>query len=309
MRGMGQHVALRAGICQSRHPERGILSQLQAFAVIAAPKICGARQVAQYFRAWPMICAAIAVAAAPPAAAEEPNAQLHASYAPPLPGSSPFPEPADPDEPLPTDIEAAFLVDASLSVTSDYRDRGLSLSNRNPALQGEVTVTHRRSGLFATAFASTVAEDGGADTEIAATLGITRPIGRWTVGVGITGTFYPGDPGTASYEVQAVAERPIGQGKWGVELAYSPEQANLGGEDNIYLGTFAEMPIGDLPLSIYGTIGVEHGEGGNRKIDWSVGTEVELGNFALDLSYIDTARAGAEPGSDATLVASISHNF
>jgi uncharacterized protein (TIGR02001 family) len=258
---------------------------------------------------WSGACLVALASHASGALAQVPAETQYANYAPLRDAVSPFPEPADPVEPLPIEVEAAFLVDASLTLASDYRDRGLSVSDGKPAMQGEITVTHHRSGLFATAFVSTVAEDAGANLELSATFGISRNIGNWTIGAGITGTFYPGDPGTASYELQAIAERPIGAGRWGVELAYAPKQANLGGEDNIYVGTFGEMPLGKLPLSVHGSVGVEHGDGGDYKVDWSVGTEIELGKFAVDLSYIDTARARAAPGSDATVVASISHSF
>ena len=53
-----------------------------------------------------------------------------------------------------------FSIDLSLGAVSDYRFRGISLSNKDPAFQPSVTVTHK-SGAYASVWGSNIADNGG----------------------------------------------------------------------------------------------------------------------------------------------------
>jgi uncharacterized protein (TIGR02001 family) len=74
------------------------------------------------------------------------------------------------------DAASGMTFDASLGVVSDYRYRGLSLSDEAPALQIDATLA-TDSGLYANVFASTIDEYGldadgdGAQVEIDYALG------------------------------------------------------------------------------------------------------------------------------------------
>lgn len=59
---------------------------------------------------------------------------------------------------VPTQVEAADL-SAQAAIVSDYRYRGLSLSNRNPAVQFSATIEHD-SGLYGYLWGSTIKEPG-----------------------------------------------------------------------------------------------------------------------------------------------------
>lgn len=71
---------------------------------------------------------------------------------------------------------SSVAVDADLTAVSDYRFRGLSLSDRKPALQAGLTVSHE-SGLYGGVFTSTIDEYGrdaagkGATVELDYTVG------------------------------------------------------------------------------------------------------------------------------------------
>jgi hypothetical protein len=82
-----------------------------------------------------------------------------------------------------TAVEAAAQVSGSVTLMSDNRFRGISLSDRRPALQGEIAYDHA-SGLYAGAVASTVRIEG-ADSSLSAEA--------------YTGYFYPDSASFGSY--------------------------------------------------------------------------------------------------------------
>ena len=111
-----------------------------------------------------------------------------------------------------TVAQAPLDVEFSLEAVSDYRFRGVSLSNRRPALQPGVTVTHR-SGLYASAWASTLAEDGGPDVELDLIGGYSRLLGPVMLDLSGTWYLYPGDRSTDYLELISRASTAIGRGR------------------------------------------------------------------------------------------------
>ena len=67
--------------------------------------------------------------------------------------------------PVPAAAQGGVDLSANLGLVSDYRFRGLSLSDRGPALQGGVDL-EADMGLFAGAWASTIADYEGANAEL-----------------------------------------------------------------------------------------------------------------------------------------------
>jgi len=91
-----------------------------------------------------------------------------------------------------TAVEAAAQVSGSVTLMSDNRFRGISLSDRRPALQGEVAYDHA-SGLYAGAVASTVRIEG-ADSSLSAEAyaGFVHALSqRASLDFGAAGYFYP----------------------------------------------------------------------------------------------------------------------
>ena len=71
-------------------------------------------------------------------------------------------------------LDASF----TLSAVSDYRYRGLSLSNKKPALQAEFSVSHD-SGVYTRFWGSTIADNGGADIETQVNVGYYAELGAF----------------------------------------------------------------------------------------------------------------------------------
>ena len=130
-----------------------------------------------------------------------------------------------------------FTVSGGIAVTSDYRFRGVSLSNEKVAVQPTLTVSHE-SGLYAGVWGSTFPDSpaygkfeldlyGGYNTEIAP---------GTTVDIGLTYYTYPGsDDGGAPtdyFEVIGKLTQSLGPVSATGTVAYAWDQKSLGSDDN-----------------------------------------------------------------------------
>lgn len=199
-------------------------------------------------------------------------------------------------------------VDLTLAAVSDYRYRGLSLSDRKPSVQADLALSHP-SGVNAALWAATIADNGGADIENQITIGYSSEQHGLTLDVQVYYYFYPGAAGDNYAEAAVRIGRAFGAVEAGATVSYAPAQANIGRQDNIYVGFDGSVPLTGTPLTLSGAIGLEDGAFGDRKIDWSLGANAEIATLTLGLHYIDSRRSFDPDSGGATLVASISKSF
>jgi uncharacterized protein (TIGR02001 family) len=200
-------------------------------------------------------------------------------------------------------------VDLNLAVVSDYRFRGISLSNKDPAFQPSITVTHE-SGFYASVWGSNIADNGGDKVEIDLTAGFSKEVGGFNLGALAVYYLYPGAGDTNYVEFQASANHAVGPGTVGVLVAYAPKQANIGDVDNIYAAVNGSLPIPKTPLTLVGSFGIEDGAfGSDNKKDWSLGVNASIKGFTLGASYVDTSHTGGNPLGSSTVVVSLSKTF
>src|SRR6186997_2987340 len=108
-----------------------------------------------------------------------------------------------------TPLGAGFAIESEAGVVSDYRFRGLSLSNEKPALQLETTLSHD-SGLYAGAFTSTIEEYGvdadgdGARAEVDISGGWAFSLAGFDIDAGAVAYLYP-DASDVNYYVLPVS--------------------------------------------------------------------------------------------------------
>ena len=202
-----------------------------------------------------------------------------------------------------------FDLELTLAAVSDYRFRGISLSGKDPAFQPSITISHE-SGLYATAWASNIASNGGDDLEVDLVAGFSHDVGNVTLDVNATYYVYPGVSNFNYLELISHASTPVGKGEVGLTVAYVPAQANTLNIDNTYVAIDGSMPLGDTPLSLTGSFGFEDGAFGDKKKDWSLGVSAELGKLTLGVAYVDTAHAaGFGPIANAGVIVSASMTF
>lgn len=205
-------------------------------------------------------------------------------------------------------------IDFTLAAYSDYRFRGLTLSDKDFAVQPTVTAT-LASGFYASVFASNITANSGDDVEIDLIAGFSKEIGKVTAGINATYYVYPGISSINYVEFIGTLGTEVGPAELGLTLGYSPRQKNISPNialdgkklDNVYVALNGSVPIKDTPFSLAGSVGYEDGAFGDKKKDWSLGVTADVAGFTLGASYIDTKRGG--PLGDATAVFSISKDF
>lgn len=180
-----------------------------------------------------------------------------------------------------------FAVDlsANIAVVSDYRFRGISLSDRDPALQGGVDASIPL-GFFAGAWASTVADTGGSNVELDLYGGYANELAGVGYSFMAVGYVYPGGEDVNYYEFFGTLERSVGDAAVQVEVAYIPEQANFS-DDNVYVSAATDIPVPSTPFYLNLGIGRESSVG-FRKWDWIAGLSWSYEFLTLSASYVDT---------------------
>jgi uncharacterized protein (TIGR02001 family) len=196
----------------------------------------------------------------------------------------------------------------SLAGVSDYRFRGLSLSDKDAAFQPSITVTHE-SGLYASVWGSNIAANSGDDVEVDLAAGYSAALGDYTVDAGAVYYAYPGASSLNYVDILGSVSGKVGPGTVKLFAAYAPKQKHIGSEDNFYWGTSGEVPLGESPVTLVGSIGVENGAFGDHKVDWSAGLNADVKGFTLGASYVDTARTGGDRLGKAGVVFSLSKSF
>lgn len=201
-------------------------------------------------------------------------------------------------------LDAAF----SLSAVTDYRYRGLSLSNKKPALQAELTLSHA-AGVYSRLWGSTIAGNGGANLETQLTLGYYAEFGALNADVQAAYYVYPGASIDNYGEVAMRLGLAIGASELGVTASYAPPQSTIGDLDNFYAGLDGRVPLADGLATLTGNFGIEDGAFGDRKLDWSIGATRDVGPVTFGLAYVDTDRTFGDRLGKSTLVASVAAAF
>lgn len=185
-------------------------------------------------------------------------------------------------------------ISANAAIVSDYRFRGISLSDRDPAIQGGFDIAHE-IGFFVGTWASSIAENAGADTELDLYGGYGGELGPVNYSVQFLGYIYPGANGLDYYEISASVDGDIGPASVELKAAYIPSQSNFQ-TDNIYTAVAVETQLPSTPLTLHLRAGHESNTA-LKKWDWEAGVAYSIGPVTASLSYTDSDFGGpAEAG-------------
>jgi uncharacterized protein (TIGR02001 family) len=187
--------------------------------------------------------------------------------------------------------QSAFQVTANAGIVSDYRYRGISLSDRDPAIQGGVDVTHS-SGLFVGTWASRIANNAGSDVELDLYGGYSIKRAGVTYSVEVLGYVYPGGHDVDYFEISGTASKTIGPVTGQFQLSYAPSQGNVPAA-NLYAAARFDIALPSTPL----TLRLRGGHESNtfvKKWDWETGLYYNHGPFTLSLSYVDSNYGGID---------------
>ncbi|WP_158285863.1 MULTISPECIES: TorF family putative porin [unclassified Caulobacter] len=202
-----------------------------------------------------------------------------------------------------TATEPAVTITGKIGVVSDYRFRGATFSDEQPALQGGLTAT-AANGLYGWVWGSTIDDYGGATTELDVALGYTFTAGGTTFDVSAARYGYPGGQDVDYWELPVSASRAFGDWTYGLGFAWSPEQDALGGMDNRYGYVRAAWTSPKVPVTIAAQLGYEDGAfAPDGKWDWSLGVNHKIKAVDVGLAYIGSDR------TPDTVVASVTAGF
>ena len=191
------------------------------------------------------------------------------------------------------------VVEGNVAIVSDYRFRGVSLSDKDIALQGGLDLA-LDSGFYIGTWGSSIENltgSDGEDSELELDLygGYGFEAGMFAFDVGALGYFYPGAEDLEYYELYGSVGTTLGIVDTSLGIAFAPDQDNIGNEENTYVYLTGDMPLGDSPFSLSGSIGYEDGAfgdldgDGDSKWDWSLGIFTSAIGLDFGLSYIDTS--------------------
>ncbi len=200
-----------------------------------------------------------------------------------------------------------------LALFSDYRFRGISLSDKDPAFQPSITLEHK-SGLYVSAWGSNIARFADTNVELDLTAGWSGSVGGAELEAGVVGYLYPGGKGGNYVETFGSIGTTLGPVEMKLGAAYAPSQKNIG-DDNFYAYGALSSGIPGTPVTINAQVGHEDGSLAGptgKKWDWSIGAQYVLKKVTLGVSYVDTdIQRGLDPDklANAGVVGSISFSF
>lgn len=233
---------------------------------------------------------------------------------------------ATPVEAQDAEAPRAFTVTGGVTLASQYRFRGISLSDEQVALQGTINLNHQ-SGLYAGVWGSSIdgfGELGGSNLELDLYAGYRRQVAEGvTVDAGLLYYAYPGSSGGDFEFFEPYANVSITRGPVTAKVggAFAPSQDGIGNNSNVYLFGDVSVAIPNTPISLTGHLGNSHGDTtltpSGDYVDWSLGATVAWRNLTFGVSYVDTNLSGAEAASggatrdivDGAVVATVTASF
>lgn len=191
-----------------------------------------------------------------------------------------------------------FTLSGGVDVVSDYRFRGVSLSNEKVAVQPSLTLSHE-SGFYVSTWGSSLPDSplyGKFELDLIA--GFSTEIAPGTTAdLNVTYYTYPGNrnwAGPSNYiEFIGSVAHDIGPVSVSGLVAYAPSQNSLGSADNIYLNGGLGYGIPNTPVTLSANLGYTDGSLGGvsadgNYLDWSLGASFSADLFTFSVQYIDT---------------------
>ncbi|WP_340587197.1 TorF family putative porin [Erythrobacter alti] len=174
-------------------------------------------------------------------------------------------------------------VSANVAIVSDYKFRGVSLSDGEIAIQGGVDVG-LPAGFYVGTWASSLDETtvGYGSTELDIYGGWAGEFGNVSTDVGVIAYIYPdAGPGDFDYlEVYGSVGVGLGPAEATFGVAYAPEQDSLGGTDNFYVYTDVGVGVPGTPVTVTGHLGYTDGfltfTPDSKAWDYSIGAETAV---------------------------------
>lgn len=218
---------------------------------------------------------------------------------------------------------AEIEISGNVALVSDYRFRGVSFSDGDPALQGGIDIAHS-SGFYVGTWGSTISGGspyGELELDVYAGYGGEVADGV-SFDVGLLYYIYPTeneladvlDVDTDYFEPYASVSGDLGPVSATLGVAYAWDQSSLGDEDNLYLYTDLESGIPDTGLTLTAHLGYTDGvfatQADGSSIDWGVGASYAVtDSLSLGVNYVDTQGPAIEDFTDAGIFFTVGYSM
>ena len=184
-----------------------------------------------------------------------------------------------------------ITISGSAGLASQYRFRGISLSDEELAVQAGLTATHA-SGFYVGTWGSSLSGFGGSNVELDVFGGYKMAIGEATLDAGLLWYLYPGTDGTDYAEPYASLTLPVGPATAKVGVAYALDQQAIGSEDNWYIYGDVAGAVPETPITLKAHLGYSTGDStltlAGDYLDWLVGVDYSWKSLTLGIAYVDT---------------------
>jgi uncharacterized protein (TIGR02001 family) len=196
------------------------------------------------------------------------------------------------------DAKGPITITGSAALTSEYRLRGISQTDTDPAIQAGITITHE-SGLYIGTWGSNlsgIGSFGGDNLELDLIGGYSKAVGPVTLDGGVIYYVYPGTKGFDFAEIYGSVSGKVGPLNAKLGTYWAPDQKALAFSKpkghNIWVYTDWGLPIAGTPVTLKAHGGYSSGTSGYTRgkdvFDYAVGADFTYKNLTLNLSYIGT---------------------
>lgn len=187
--------------------------------------------------------------------------------------------------------ESALEFDGYVGLASDFRDRGLSLSAKDPVFVASVGAFHE-NGLYGGIVGAYLGEDGIGDAKAEFYAGYQMDRGDYIYDFSVELDSYHGDTSKYFPEFKATVARDFGLAFIRGGAAYSPDgRWSDPDRDSFYLYTDLEVPVPNMPeLTIISRLGYDMRQDRTNVWDWGIGVSVFINQIELSVMYEDSGR-------------------
>ncbi|MBO6506648.1 MAG: hypothetical protein JJ850_01325 [Kordiimonadaceae bacterium] len=182
--------------------------------------------------------------------------------------------------------EWSLSLDGYVGVTTDYRDRGLSLSDRDFAAVVSVGAFFD-NGFYAGVDAGTVDTANGGDARLELFAGYSLDTGGYVYDFSVEVDSIHGDSSQYYPEFKASISRDFGLAFTRAGVAYAPGGRWVNpNNQSFYSFADLEIPVPNMPsLTIIGHVGRDFRSDIENLWDWSVGLSAFVGDAELSVTY------------------------
>jgi uncharacterized protein (TIGR02001 family) len=192
------------------------------------------------------------------------------------------------------EADGPITISGSAGLVSQYRFRGISLSDEDLAVQAGLSATHE-SGFYIGTWGSSLAgfgSFGGSNLELDLFGGYRTDVGGATIDAGLLWYTYPGTDGTDYAEPYASISGTLGPATAKLGVAYALDQRAIGSEDNWYVYGDVSGGVVGTPLTLKAHLGYSTGNStltpAGDYLDWLVGVDYAWKALTVGVAYVDT---------------------